>query len=103
MFRKFAASTRPRVETSIKREKTAALAFDSRRKSQQAKTGNSNNTSKTNLQEALAKKNVSPRKVMSFTMLDEAETINTSKDSQLRLTHEYRSKGKTAGGKMIDG
>lgn len=33
MLRKLAASTRPRVETSIKREKTAALAFDSRRKS----------------------------------------------------------------------
>ena len=70
-MRKF-LSTRPKVETSVKRDKSAGYtSFEaSRKKSQKALTGNS----MAKLQDTAASKNgVSPRNVISFSLLDEAD------------------------------
>lgn len=87
-------STRPKmVETSVKREKTQMIAYDSRKKSQVANTsGNiaANKTSKIGLEQ----KTISPRKVISFSMLEDAETNNTKADLRLNK-QETEFEGKT--------
>jgi hypothetical protein len=61
------------IETSIKREKQG-FTMDNRKKSL---TG----SGMAHLPDLLEKRNVSPRKVISFNMLDEAETNNTHTNS----------------------
>lgn len=74
-------STRPKIETSVKREKQG-FTMDNRKKSLTGLTGSDK------VEEAKPKRNVSPRKVISFSMLDEGDISNADTNSQLRL-HEY--------------
>lgn len=87
-MRKF-LSTRPKVESSAKRDKSAGYtSFEaSRKKSQNALTGNS----RVKLQDTGASKNgVSPRNVMSFSLLDEADN-NLTKVSVGKFTEQTGS------------
>lgn len=89
-------STRPKVvETSVKREKVSMVAFDSKKKSKLPNTSGNAAVNKTSLNE----KAISPRKVMSFSMLDDAETNNTKANLRLgKQETEYESKATGARG-----